>query len=145
RGGRIVADYVFYPITGDGLTKATEYTWNLGTIDFNSPNYWTEVAVFTTLTIGETAVTGVVPDGGANVGIIAGVISPFLFCFYVPNPSLGDPYIGSSNYPVDILLNSGSIVLGDLLLAGFNDYAAGSPQQFPTLAVASVTLTITGD
>ena len=112
-----MSDYVFYPVTGDGLTPATAYTWNVGTINFDTGADWAAVASFTTLTIGGSVTTGTVPGGGANVGLIAGAIDPVAFGFYHGNPSHGDPYIASNNYPVDVLLNSGSVALGDLLLA----------------------------
>jgi hypothetical protein len=143
-----MSDYVFYPVTGDGLTQATAYTWNAGTINFDSPADWAAVTSFTTLTIGETVVSGTVPGDGANVGIIAGAIDPVAFSFYSPDPAHGDPYIATSIFPVDIVLNSGSVALGNLLLSGFNQFASvigSTPDQFPTLDVEGAKLTVSGD
>ncbi len=145
-----VTDYVFYPVTGDGLSSETAYTWNSGTINFATPADWTSVTSFSTLTVGATVTTGTVPGSGANVGLIAGAIAPGAFAFYTPDPANGDPFIGSNVYPVDVLLNSGSVALGDLLLAGFNQYASvaflgSAPAQLPTLDIEGATLTVGGD
>ncbi len=146
-----MADYVFYPVTGDGLTLGTAYTWNLGTINFATPTDWTSVTSFSTLTIGATTTTGTVPGSGANVGLIAGAIAPGAFALYSPNPASGDPFIASNVYPVDVLLNTGSVALGNLLLAGFNQYAnlaffglGSAPAQLPTLDIEGATLTVGG-
>ncbi len=144
-----MSDYVFYPVTGNGTSAATAYTWNTGTINFDSSADWAAVASYTTLTIGGSVTSGTVPGAGANVGLIAGAIDPVAFGFYKANPSDGDPYIASNIYPVDVLLNSGSVALGNLLLAGFNQYAnvlgGDAPVQFPTLDVEGATLTIGGN
>ena len=144
-----MADYVFYPVTGNGLTSGTAYTWNLGTINFATPADWTSVASFTTLTIGGTTATGTVPGNGANVGLIAGAIDPVAFSLYTPNPTIGDPFIASNDYPVDVLLNSGNVALGNMVLAGFNQYAnilgGNAPVQVPTLDVEGATLTVSGN
>ncbi|HEY2617338.1 MAG TPA: Hint domain-containing protein [Acetobacteraceae bacterium] len=146
-----MTDYVFYPVTGDGLSSGTAYTWNPGTINFATPTDWTSVTSFSTLTIGTTATTGTVPGSGANVGLIAGAIAPGAFALYNPNPASGDPFIASNVYPVDVLLNSGSVALGNLLLAGFNTYAnlsfvglGSAPAQLPTLDIEGATLTVGG-
>jgi hypothetical protein len=144
-----VSDFVFYPVTGDGETQTTAYTWNTGTINFDTGSYWAQVQSFQTLQIGTTVVSGTVPSNGDNVGLIAGAIDPGAFALYTPDPAHGDPYIASSSYPVDVLLNSGSVAIGDLLLAGFNQYATvfgpGAPEQFPTLDVEGATLNVSGD
>jgi glycosyltransferase involved in cell wall biosynthesis len=144
-------DYVFYPVTGDGLSSATAYTWNTGQINFNTGSYWAQVASFETLTLGTSPTTGVVPTDGANVGIIAGAIDPFVLGLYSPNVSAGDPYFNfpsNGAFSVDVLLNSGSVQVGNLLLAGFNQYAnviESAPTQYPTLDVEGATLTVTGN
>jgi hypothetical protein len=144
-----VTDYVFYPVTGNGLTSGTAYTWNLGTINFATPADWTSVTSFSTLTIGGTVTTGTVPGNGANVGLIGGAIDPVAFSFYTPNPTNGDPFIASNDYPVNVLLNSGSVALGNMVLAGFNQYAnilgGNAPVQVPTLDVEGATLTVSGN
>ena len=137
-----MADYVFYPVTGDGQTQATGYTWNTGTIDFNTGTDWAAVTFFNTLTLAGNVTTGVVPTTGDNVGLIAGEIGSFFFSFYSPDPAQGDPFIISNTYSVDVLLNSGSIELGSMVLAGFNDFA--DVAQFPTLDVEGASLTLTG-
>ncbi|HTJ65801.1 MAG TPA: Hint domain-containing protein [Alphaproteobacteria bacterium] len=143
-------DYVFYPVTGDGLTQQTAYTWNTGTIDYTSGTDWTAVTSFETLTIGGTVTSGTVPPNGSNVGIVAGAISPQGFAFYQPDPAHGDPYIAGSLFPVDILLNSGAVSLNSLLLSGFNQYASlpfigGTTPLFPTLDVEGATLSVAGN
>ncbi len=146
-------DYVFYPVTGDGLTSSTAYTWNTGTINFDTGSYWAQVVSFETLTLGSSPTTGTVPGDGANVALIAGAIAPGVLELYTPDPSEGDPYINfnsTGSFPVDVLLNSGSVVIDNLLLAGFNEYAnvpflGSTPEQFPTLDVEGATLTVTGD
>jgi hypothetical protein len=144
-----VTDYVFYPVTGDGLSAETAYTWNVGIINFDSPAYWASVTSFATLTVGGTVTSGTVPGNGDNVGLIAGAIDPAAFGLYTPDPVHGDPYIASNVYPIDILLNSGTVVLDDLLLAGFNQYAnilgGNAPVQFPTLDVEGANLSVAGD
>ncbi len=139
-----MADYVFYPVTGDGKTQATGFTWNTGTINFNTGTDWAAVTFFNTLTIAGSVTTGVVPTTGDNVGLIAGEISSFLFALYKPDPdpAKGKPFINSNTYSVDVLLNSGSIELGSMVLAGFNSFA--DVPQFPTLDVEGAALTLTG-
>jgi hypothetical protein len=145
-----VSDFVFYPVTGNGLTAATAYTWNTGTINFSTPADWASVASFETLTIGGTVTAGTVPSNGSNVGLVAGAIDPVVFNFYTPDPANGDPFLASSSFPVDVVLNSGSLSLGNLLLSGFNQYASipfigsGAVEQFPTLDVEGASLTVTG-
>lgn len=144
-----MSDFVFYPVTGDGQTSATAYTWQSGTINNNTPSDWAAATSFQTLTIGTPPTTGTVPNGAtANAGLIAGAIDPAVFALYTPDPAHGDPFIASNVYPVDVLLNSGSIELNNLLLAGFNQYATvlgpGAPAQFPTLDVEGASLTIDG-
>jgi hypothetical protein len=145
-----VSDFVFYPVTGNGLTAATAYTWNAGTINFSTAADWTSVASFETLTIGGTVAAGTVPGNGSNVGLVAGAIDPAVFSLYTPDPANGDPFLASSSFPVDVVLNSGSLSLGNLLLSGFNQYASipfigsGAVEQFPTLDVEGASLTVTG-
>jgi len=145
-------DYVYYPVTGGpGTTEASAYTWNNGTFSFDTGSFWAQVASFETLTIGTTPVTGTVPADGANIGLIAGAIDPFVLSYYVADPAEGDPYINfpaNGAFSVDVVLNSGSVELGNLLLAGFNEYAdviTSAPTQYPTLDVQGATLTISGD
>ncbi len=144
-----MTNYVWYPVTGDG-SQASPYTWNAGTINFDTGADWAEA---TSLNIGSIPTsTGDVPGSGTgtsqgpgndSVGLVAGDISSTLFSFYHPDPSHGDPYIAGSSFPVDVLLNSGSVELGGLLLAGFN--VVPDVAQFPTLQVSGATLDITGD
>ncbi len=146
-----MSDFVFYPVTGDGETQATAYTWNTGTINFNTGSFWAEVESFQTLQIGTTVVSGTIPPDGSNVGLVAGAIAPQAFALYQGDPANGDPFLGpSSSFPVDVLLNSGSVTLDNLLLAGFNQYASipffgGTTEQFPTLDVEGATLNVSGD
>ena len=136
-----MADYVFYPVTGDG-SQNDPFIWNTGTINFNTGTDWAAVTFFNTLTIAGSVTTGIVPTTGDNVGLIAGEISSFFFGFYQPDPPNGKPFINSNTYSVDVLLNSGSIELGSMVLAGFNTFA--DLPQFPTLDVEGAALTLTG-
>lgn len=137
-----MSDFVFYPVTGDGLTPETAYTWHVGTINFNTPADWASVPSFETLALGTSPVTGTVPNGATdNAGLVAGDIGSSIFALYTPDPAHGDPYISAPPYPVDVLLNSGSVELNNLLLAGFNVFP-DSP-QFPTLDVEGATLDVT--
>ncbi len=142
-------DYVFYPVTGDGLTQQTAYTWNGGTIDYGTGADWTAVTSFETLTIGGTVTSGTVPPSGSNVGIVAGAISPGGICaVYAQTRRTETPTSQASIFPVDILLNSGAVSIGSLLLSGFNQYASfigSTPPQFPTLDVEGATLSVTGN
>jgi hypothetical protein len=139
-----MADYVFYPVTGDGKTQATGFTWNTGTINFNTGTDWAAVTFFNTLTIAGSVTTGIVPTTGDNIGLIAGEISDAIFAQYKlqEDPAKGKPFINSNTYSVDVLLNSGSIELGSMVLAGFNVFPA--VPQFPTLDVEGAALTLTG-
>jgi hypothetical protein len=83
-----MADFVYYPVTGNGLTMATAFTWQPQPQNFNTPSFWAQVQSFDTLTIGQTPVTGTVPGGGANVGLVAGAIDPVAFAMYHPDPGM---------------------------------------------------------
>ena len=139
-------DYVFYPVTGDGQTQQTGYTWNTGTINFNTGTDWAAVTFFNTLTIAGSVTTGIVPTTGDNVGLIAGEISEALYLAYKQqeDPANGKPFINSNTYSVDVLLNSGSIQLDSMVLAGFNEFTDLPMPQLPTLDVEGASLTLTG-
>jgi hypothetical protein len=96
-GEASVADYVFYPVTGDG-SQNDPFIWNTGTINFNTGTDWAAVTFFNTLTIAGSVTTGIVPTTGDNVGLIAGEISSFFFGFYQPDPPNGKPFINSNHY-----------------------------------------------
>ena len=35
-----MTDYIFYPVTGDGQTQATQFIWNTGQINWTTGSYW---------------------------------------------------------------------------------------------------------
>ena len=37
-----MTDYVWYPVTGDGQTQATQFVWNTGQINWNTSSDWVQ-------------------------------------------------------------------------------------------------------
>ena len=144
KGEASIADYVFYPVTGDGKTQATGFTWNTGTINFNTGTDWAAVTFFNTLTIAGSVTTGIVPTTGDNIGLIAGEISYAIFALYKPDPdpAKGKPFINSNTYSVDVLLNSGSIELGSMVLGGGGRGGGGGGRRGGGERLASTALPI---
>jgi hypothetical protein len=149
---RTMTNYVWYPVIGDGKTKATQFVWSGGKINWNTGSDWAQ---------GDTLVfqnpanfPGAIPGSGTGnsqgpgadgVGLIAGdvnaaALSPLV---YTPNGT-DKPFIGSHTFPVDVLINSGTVDISNLLLSQFNQYAFGETPQVPTLEVSGATLKIEG-
>ena len=143
-----MTNYVWYPVSGDGQTQATGYTWNGAPANWNTGSW----AVADALTFSGTTVPGAIPGSGTgnssgpgldNVGVVAGNVNALLFgLFYTPNPSKGDPYVKSTDYPVNLTINTGTVNINSLLLAGFNTIA--SIPRFPTIDVEGATFKLNG-
>jgi hypothetical protein len=136
-----MTNYVWFPVTGDG-SAAHPLTWNVGQINWNSPDYWVNAdnVDFTNPSV----VTGTTPNGsGDSVGLVAGsVLSYFIEAYDTTAGLLNDPYIDTSgNLAVDVLINSGTINLDSMALAGFG---AGESAQYPTLDVEGAALHLAG-
>jgi hypothetical protein len=145
-----VTNYVWYPVTGDGSSAATGFTWNGGRTNWNTGSDWAQ---------GDTLVfqnpsnnPGAIPGSGTgnsqgpgndSVGLIAGDVNALALSFYTPNGT-DKPYINSHTFPVDVLINSGTVDINNLLLSQFNQYALGDAPQVPTLEVSGATLKIEG-
>jgi hypothetical protein len=148
-----MTDYVWYPVTGDGQTPATQFVWNTGLINWTTATDWVHgsTLVFQDPSLAPGAVPGSGTGTGAgasqgpgvdNVGLVAGEVASAIRQFYQPNPSKGDPYIGSNVYSVDVLINAGTVDIHNLLLSAFNQYADAS--QLPTLDVEGATFKVEG-
>jgi hypothetical protein len=147
-----MTSYVFYPVTGDGQTKATEFVWNAGQMNWNTSSDWVQgdTLVFQNPALAPGAVPGSNGGSGAgasqgaadNVGLVAGEVASIALQAYQPNPSKGDPFIGSNVLSVDVLINSGTVGINNLLLSGFNQYA--DAPQLPTLDVEGATFKVGG-
>ncbi|GAN76275.1 Hint domain-containing protein [Acidisphaera rubrifaciens] len=145
-----MTDYAWFPVSGDGESQATAFTWNVGTYSFATGSYWANVDAVPPYPI----VTGTVPgavSGGVpqdSIYLFAGSAPGALVNqFYTPNPSKGDPYLAASpdgNYelPTTVLLNTGSVEVNTLGMASLN-VGAGSDQ--PVLEVEGATLHVAGN
>ena len=144
-----MAEYVWSAVTGDGQA-ATPYVWNGAQFGWNTPGFWYNGNV---LQIAATAASGTVPDSGTgtsggpgqdDVTLIAGNLNPEAMAAYgfaaIP---LGAPYLGSVSYPVDLLINAGTVDLRNLTLAGFQNDLYAIPAH-PTLEVSNATLKVEG-
>lgn len=144
-----MTDYAWFPVTGDGETEATAYTWNVGTFSFDTGSYWADVDANPPYPV----VTGTVPGA-----VVAGIAqdSVYIFAgqgngsdvneFYQPDPSKGDPYIaegpdGNYDFSTNILFNSGSLALNTL---GLEEVNFGAGTFVPTLDVSGATLDVQG-
>jgi Hint domain len=146
-----MTNYVFYPVTGDGQSQATEFIWQVGQINWNTTADWDQG---NTLVFQNPALSpGDVPGSGTgtsqgpgndSVGLVAGDVTSFALEAYTPNPAKGDPYIGSNVFSVDVLINTGTVDINNLLLSGFNQYALIDIPQLPTLDVEGATLQVQG-
>ena len=143
-----MTDYAWFPVTGDGQSPGTAFTWHAGTFPFATGADWLNVTtVPTSLMVG--TVPGAVSGGVAqdNAFLFAGAASGTLVnSIYHPNPALGDPFIATAadgNYelPTDVLLNSGSVELNTLGLEQANVQAG---PLAPTLDIEGATLDVTG-
>ncbi len=142
-----MTDYAWFPVTGDGQSAATAFTWNVGTFPFSTGADWLNVDALPSLTTG--TVPGATSGGVAqdSVYLVAGQGSgSAINQFYHPDPAKGDPFIatgadGNYDFPTDVLLNSGSVALNTLGLEQAN--ALAGPFA-PTLDIEGATLDVTG-
>ena len=148
-----MTSYVFYPVTGDGLTQLTQFVWNTGLINWNTTSDWSNQSTLVFQNPGLTP--GAVPGSGTgtgagasqgagadDVGLIAGEIASFVKSAYVADPAKGKPFIGSNVYSVDVLINTGTVDIHNFLLSAFNQYADAA--QHPTLEVTGATFKVEG-
>jgi Hint domain len=140
-----VAEYVWSTVTGDGQA-ATPYVWNGAQFNWNTPGFWYNANV---LQIAATAASGTVPASGTgtsggpgqdDVTLVAGDLNPEAMGAY---SYFGGPSLGSVSYPVDLLINAGTIDLRNLALAGFQNDLYAIPEH-PTIEVHNATLKIEG-
>ena len=144
-----MTDYAFFPVSGmppagDTITATTTLTWNTGTFNWNSPNSWIDGNEISFS--GNAPLFGTVPGSGTgtsegagdSAGLIAGSIDPFVLALYNEfAPGRNDPTVLSSDLSVDVLINTGTVDLTNLLLAGFG---VDTVPQFPTLDVEGAKL-----
>ena len=78
------------------------------------------------------------------MGLVAGDVLGTALQFYQPNPSKGDPYIGSHAFSIDVLVNSGTVDINNLLLSGFNQYAITERPATSDFDVEGATFKIEG-
>ena len=153
-----MTDYVWYPVTGNGTSVATAYQWNNAQANWNTGSW----IVGDALIFGNPAIVpGNVPGSGAgsgagksagpgldSVGLVAGEINTTGYDFYEFSGFLaghnGNPFIGSNDYKVDLLINAGTVDLASLLLAGFNTFADTGIAEFPTVDVEGATFKLEG-
>jgi len=149
-----MTDYAWFPVSGfpasGTLTAANTLSWSAGTFNWNSPSTWIDANEISFT--GSAEPSGTVPgtgtgtSGGAgqdSVGLVAGSISNTDLFFYdnFYAASHNDPDIASSNLSTDVLLNSGTVDLANLLLAGFG---LDTTAQYPTLDVEGANLIVGG-
>jgi hypothetical protein len=149
-----MTSYAWFPVSGfpttGTLTAENTLTWSSGTFNWNSPSTWIDANEISFA--GSAEPSGTVPGTGTgtssgpgqdSVGLIAGSISPtdlFLYNeFYAPDHN--DPDIASSTLATDVLLNSGTVDLANLLLAGFGLEVTA---LYPTLDVEGADLIVGG-
>jgi hypothetical protein len=148
-----MTSYAWFPVSGfpttGTLTGANTLTWSAGTFNWNSPSTWIDANEISFA--GSAEPSGTVPGTGTgtsdgpgedSVGLVAGSINPSDLSLYNAfAPSLNDPTIVSSDLSTDVLLNSGTVDLANLLLAGFG---ADTTAQFPTLDVEGADFIVGG-
>jgi hypothetical protein len=144
-----MTDYAWFPVSGNGQTTQTAYTWNVGTYGFNTGTDWANVDAtppypITTGTVPGAVVGGVAQDniyifaGGAPGSVVADL--------YNANPAEGHPYVAAAsngNYDLatDVLLNAGSIEVGSL---GMDAVNVQGTTFYPKLDIEGATLHVTG-
>lgn len=146
-----MTNYVWYPVTGNGTSSATGYTWDGTAANWNTGSWIVGPSLGTVNLFGAAITIGSVPGSGTgnsngtldNVGLVAGNINPIFLHppFYTPNGA-GNPFINSNNYPVDLLINTGTVSINGLLLGGFNQ--AATVAQFPTIDVEGADFKVGG-
>ena len=140
--------YARVPFTG-----TSTLTWNGARAAWNDGSFWVNAS---TLSFGSvpTFVAGAVPgtgvgSGADSVALVAGEISTSTLSTY--NFLVSSPKLASNAFPIDLFINSGSVDLLNLTMAGFNTVVAlgatalADVPTFPTLEVTNgAILTIDG-
>jgi hypothetical protein len=149
-----MTDYAWFPVSGmpaagTTITATTTLTWNNGTFNWNTGSNWIDASAISFT--GNAPVSGNIPDSGTgtsqgagadSVGLIAGTINPGDLAFYnFLAPGQNDPTITSSELSTDVLLNSGTVDLDNLLMAGFG---ISEPAIYPTLDVEGADFIVGG-
>jgi hypothetical protein len=151
-----MTDYAWFPVAGlppagTEINGSNTLTWQNGTFNWNTSSYWIEASSISFT--GPAPTEGTVPGSGTgtsqgagadSVGLVAGSINPADLASYNEfAPFLNDPTLApsSGDLSTDVLLNSGTVDIDDLLLAGFGYQAAA---QYPTLDVEGADLLIGG-
>ncbi len=149
-----MTSYAWFPVSGfptTGTVNATNtLSWSAGTFNWNSPSTWIDANEISFT--GSAEPSGTVPGTGTgtssgpgqdSVGLVAGSIDPTALAFYdeLYAPSHNDPNIASSDLSTDVLLNSGTVDLANLLLAGFG---LDTTAQYPTLDVEGANFIVGG-
>ena len=146
-----MADFVWFPVTGNGQSASNPFTWHGGQQSWNTAAYWGQDNL---LNLTQPPPAGSVPGSGTgassgfgkdNVYIVAGSIGTTVFSLYTPDPAKGDPYIASNTYGVDITLSSGTVGIGNLSMAEFNVSPNGNPMYPVVYVQGGATLDITGN
>jgi hypothetical protein len=153
-GAVAMTSYAWFPVSGlpaagSAITGANTLSWATGTLNWNSPNSWIDATQISFT--GTAAPSGTVPGSGTgtsggsgadSVGLVAGSISASALTTYNEFASfLNDPTILTNNLSVDVLLNSGTVDLDNLLLAGFGYQVAA---LHPTLDVEGADFIVSG-
>src|SRR5579875_251365 len=144
-----MTNYTWFPVTGSG-TAADPYTWNVGTLSFDTGSYWADVDAnppypIITGTVPGATVAGVAQD---SIYIFAGQASgPLVDLAYHPDPSKGDPFIakggdGNYDFATDVRLSTGSVAVQTLALEEIN-FQATTP-FVPILDIEGATLDVQG-
>jgi hypothetical protein len=144
-----MTDYAWFPVTGDGESAATAYTWNVGQLPFSTGNNWANVDINPPYPIETGTVPGAVSGGVAedSAYIFSGAASGTLVDkIYTPDPAEGDPYIakdasGNYTFPTEIDLNSGTVALDNLGMESFSLEDSVAP---PTLEIEAASLLVLG-
>jgi hypothetical protein len=156
-----MTSYAWFPVSGfpttGTVTATSTLSWSTGTFNWNSPSNWIDYneISFTGSAepSGTTPASGTGTSGGAgddSVGLVAGSINPTLLAAYddLYAPSHNDPNIASSDLSVDVLLNSGTVDLANLLMAGFavsdTNLGLDAVAQYPTVDVEGADFIVGG-
>ncbi|MBB4196270.1 hypothetical protein CCR94_05455 [Rhodoblastus sphagnicola] len=131
-----MTDYVWGPITvANGV-----YTWRNGQINWNTSLDWLlgPSLNFSAPMPGDAPGSGLGGSDGSldNVTLVAGELG-YQFLMY------SFPY-STNFFRVDVVIDSGSVAIDTLTLAGFNGTADRYCAQWPTLEVRGATLVVNG-
>lgn len=137
-----MANLVWYPVSGDGQSPSTAYTWATGNFLWDSVSGWASADLLNL--VAPPAAAGTVPGSGDNVYAIAGEINPTYVNEYNTFEANGstDPYIGSNNFGVFLTVTA-DVTIASLTLASFNQYA--DAPTYPAVDVSGSSLDITGN